>query len=329
MTADRPWSEPPLLTEARGAYEARRYDDAAALLEPASASLRLDVPEIGFILAASWRQLGRGGEALELTRRLEEPCVLRGSPRLARRRLNLEGMLHLEGGRTAEAETAWLRLLENATAAADAEYVAHACNNLGVVYTVQARGDEALTGYERALAAYHTLDERQGMAQANQNLGIALREKRRHADADERFRTARSLAAEVGDARLVGRIDAERALLLLRRGDAELARATARRAVDEMPADRDPGGAGEAARAAGVIALAGGEADGRELVARGVQLARDVGNPLLEAECRLALAVLDPGAATDELDRARDGFRRIGAAGWGDQMERWLRELAA
>ena len=317
----------PLLERVRQAYEARDFAAVVAELEPLAEARLLETPELGFML-------GRPEDALDLTLRLEEPCWRHGSARLRRRRLNIEGMLHFEGGDAAEAERAWLRLLEDASEAGDAAHVAHACNNLGVVYTVQARTDEALTGYERALAAYHRLGDREGMAQANQNLGIVYREKQRLDEADEHFVVARDHATALGHERLLGRVEAERALLLLRMRDPELASATVRRAVERMRAAGDTAGTGEALRAAGIVELARGRPDrARPVLEQALATARKVGNPLLEAETLLALAHAPPDSAatTDPelLDAARARFGQIGATGWGSSLETWLDTLLA
>jgi len=320
-----------LLQEARERYQARDYAATAALIEGADEARRVSQPELGFLLAASWRQLARPADALDLAVQLTDPIVRRGTVRLALRRLNLEAMLRFEAGAVAVAESLWLQLHAQAAGVDDAEYVAHASNNLGVVYTLQTRMNEALAAYERALVAYQRMGERLGLGQAHQNLGIAHRMSDRFDHADEHFESARYHATAATDDRLLGRVESERAMLLARRGDHRLASATARRARSRLQLVGDRAGTGEALRAAGLIAIAGGKAaDAVEPLAQALDIARSTGHALLEAETLLGLALArattDPDGAAEARSSAEVAFERIGALQWCRAMERWVLE---
>ena len=315
-----------LLREARERYHTRDYVATAALLEQADETRRAAQPELGFLLAASWRQLGRSAEALELVIAVTDDVLRRGTARLALRRLNLEGMLRFESGAVAQAESLWLQLHGDAARAEDAEYVAHACNNLGVVYTLQTRRDEALASYERALVAYQRMGERLGLGQAHQNLGITYREADRPEHADQHFEAARNHATAASDDRLLGRVEAERALLLARLGDTRLADATARRARSRLQLVGDRAGTGEALRAAGLVAIAAGRpADAIGPLEQAAEIARATGHALLEAEALLGLSYArgDAGGAATRAE-AEAIFDRIGAIHWGRAMQRWI-----
>ncbi len=323
-----------LLHDARGHYQARDYAATAALVEGADPARRLSQPELGFLLAASWRQLGRSTEALELAVELTDPVLRRGTPRLALRRLNLEAMLRFEAGSIGAAEALWMHLHGHASAEDDAEYVAHACNNLGVVYTLQTRMDEALASYERALVAYQRMGERLGLGQAHQNLGIAHRESDRAAHADEHFESARYHATAATDDRLLGRVETERSLLLARTGDHRLAEATARRARSRLQLVGDRAGTGEALRAAGLIAISAGRPEAaEEPLEAALQVARATGHALLEAETLLGLAIVRAAGRSPDAGETRQAadalFDRIGARQWAVAMERWLIEPGA
>ena len=323
-----------LLRDARERYQARDYAATAALIEQADAARRVSQPELGFLLAASWRQLGRSAEALDLAVALTDPVLRRGTIRLALRRLNLEAMLRFESGAVAAAEALWMHLHGQASSADDAEYVAHASNNLGVVFTLQTRMDEALAAYERALVAYQRMGERVGLGQAHQNLGIAHREADRRDHADEHFESARYHATAATDDRLLGRIEAERALLLARSGDHRLAEATARRARSRLHLLGDRAGTGEALRAAGLIALSAGRAEqALEPLGQALEIARATGHALLEAETLLGLSLArgQTGSADAAATRseAESVFERIGAMQWCRAMERWVLESGA
>lgn len=323
-----------LLHAARERYRTRDYAATCALLERVDAARRLAEPELAFLLAASWRQIGRPADALALATELTGPILRRGSPRLALRRLNLEAMLRFEAGAVAAAEALWLELHGLASAHDDAEYVAHACNNLGVVYTLQTRMDDALASYERALVAYQRLGERVGLGQAHQNLGITHRESERPDHADEHFESARYHATAAGDERLLGRVEAERALLLARRGDVRLAAATARRARSRLQLIGDQAGTAEAWRATGLAAIAAGRPDDAiEPLRKALDIARTTGHALLEAETLLGLAVAlgrtDSPGSESARSEAETLFERIGATQWCRAMERWIIESDA
>jgi tetratricopeptide (TPR) repeat protein len=320
-----------LLQEARDLYRARDYAATAALIEQADAARRVSQPELGFLLAASWRQLGRSAEALGLAVELTDPILRRGTVRLGLRRLNLEAMLRFEAGAVSAAEMLWQHLHGRASEADDAEYVAHASNNLGVVYTLQTRMDEALAAYERALVAYQRMGERLGLGQAHQNLGIAHRVSDRFDHADEHFESARYHATAATDDRLLGRVESERSMLLARRGDHRLADATARRARSRLQLVGDRAGTGEALRAAGLIAIAAGKPDAAlEPLGQALEIARATGHALLEAETLLGLSLARAatGSAYAEATRssAEAVFERIGAMQWCRAMERWVLE---
>ena len=318
-----------LLGEARERYHARDYAATAALLERADEARRVSQPELGFLLAASWRQLGRSADALDLAVALTDPVLRRGTIRLSLRRLNLEAMLRFEAGEVDSAETLWRQLHGQASSADDAEYVANASNNLGVVYTLQTRMDEALASYERALVAYQRMGERIGLAQAHQNLGIAHRVSERFDHADEHFESARYHATAATDDRLLGRVESERALLLARKGDHRLAEATVRRARSRLQLVGDRAGTGEALRAAGLIAITAGLQDQAvDYLRQAGEIARATGHALLEAESLLGLSLAHAATGAPEAAATRQSaealFERIGALQWCRALERWV-----
>src|SRR5688572_2541426 len=153
-------------------HEARDYRGLAALLEAQDAATIAASAQLAFWLADAWRRLGRGADALGVLRAAAHEFGRLGNDPLERHRLNLEGMLRFDAGDVARAEENWRELLALASAAHDDDFVARANNNLGVIYTLHGRAEEAIACYERALAAYRRVGRRRGLAQAHQNLGI-------------------------------------------------------------------------------------------------------------------------------------------------------------
>ncbi len=310
------------LREARRLNEARAYPALVRLLDGLPGDAFEQTPELAFLQADVHRRLGRAAEALEQVRRLEAVCRMRGNDRLARMRANLEGMLLFDRGDVAEAERVWVRLLDASTEARDDEFVARATNNLGVIFSLQRRGAEALAALARAIDAYRRLDHLRGLAQSHQNLAITYREMGFPGEADRHFSRALEYAERDGSADEAARVEQEMALSQLLWGDADLARATATRALDRYEKLGDPVGQGECRRVYGLIHLraADGERAEQELRAA-LELAMQGGAALLEAELLEALA----GAARLRAQRrearrlrgqATRTFRALGAGAW-------------
>ncbi|MGH7444873.1 MAG: tetratricopeptide repeat protein [Longimicrobiales bacterium] len=313
-----------LLERARALNRERRYPALAVLLESVAPDVRLREPELGLLLADVSRRLGRTQDALELATAVEAPLRRGGHDRLLRSRHNLVGMLLFERGEIAAAERMWLALLEDAQSGSDAEWIARATQNLGVVYTLTDRAQEAMTCHARAIAAYQRLGHRRGLAQAHQNLAIAYRDAGFGAQAEQHFHEAASHARADGSADELARVEQERALLILLSGDVALARTTAGNAMARFTRLGDPAGQAEVHRVLGLTALRAGDADGaRAALHRALGAG---GNRLLAAEVHVALSALERAlgnaSAADTLDaEAEASFAALGAHAWG-QRER-------
>lgn len=309
-----------LLRRARALHEG--HDDAGvvALLDGRDEASLVGEPELGFLLATSLRRTGAGDRALALTQALAPALARRGRDRLALLRLNLEAALHFDRGVLSAAEQGWRLLVAGASEAADDELLARANNNLGIVYTLQSRLDEALVSYNRALAAHQRRGDRAGMAQAHANLAIAYRELGFHLDADSHFIAAIEHARAAGVEAVVGRAEEERALVFLLNGDAPLAEATAARALARFRRIGDRAGAGESLRVLGLVALADDRvAEARARLDEALTVARELGAALLEAETLEARAVVTPDPAEPRA-RAETLFAAMGAEAWGRQV---------
>jgi tetratricopeptide (TPR) repeat protein len=324
-----------LLAQARARWAARDPQAVVALLEPLPLAELLGEPELGFLLATALRRAGEGARSLELVLAVAPACDRRGRDALWRRRLNLEAALQLERGATADAEVAWETLIDAAVAGGDSEMLAHGSNNLGVVCTLQARWEEALSHFGRALAACYRAGDRRGLAQAHQNVAISYRELDFWREADAHFESALETALADGSEDIAGRAEEERGFLFLLRGDHRLAAATATRALERFGRTGDRAGIGEATRVLGLVALEDGRLpDARALLQRALAAARGGGGPLLEAESELALGVLEAAAGSEQAAAAHQAsaerlFTTIGATSWGERMRTRLTDVAA
>lgn len=320
----------------RALHEARDSAAVSALLETVPATELHSQPRNAFYLADAWRRLGRREEALELLVSAAGVFARRGNDALHRSRLNLEGMIYFDTGRIAEAERAWRSLLDDASEAGDEEHVARANQNLGAIYTLFVRSEEAIASYERAMAAYRLMGHRRGLAQCHHNLGLTYRELRFGPKADNHFLQAIRYAIADHSEDEVARAEQERALLIyVDRGDAPLARVTAQRALDRFTALQESAGVGEALRVLGLIELG----EGRDSAARAylrdaITHAEATANPLLQAESLEAVSVLEERAGDTDAAHvlralAQSMFVEIGAAEWGRRERERVRLISA
>ncbi len=319
-----------LLERARVLVAGRDYPGLAALLGPVPREQLLAEPELGFLLAEAWRRGGERSGALGLARALERVCRRRGNDRLFRERSNLEGILLFEAGELGGAEVEWRRLVDASSRAGDEEFVARANQNLGIIYTLAGRWEEALASHERAIVAYQRLGYLRGLAQAHNNLAISYREMGFLNEADQAFRQALEFARSDGSEDELGRIEQEWALLTALRGDAALAGVTAERSLRRFRQLGEPGGAGDALRVLGIVALWDGRLEqARARLDEALRLARELHLRLLEAETVAALAALalaaGDAAAAERLRQEGDKiFAELDASRWGVQIRRQL-----
>jgi tetratricopeptide (TPR) repeat protein len=316
-----------LATQARALYEQRQYAELDALLAPHRDELAEASPYLGFWLADAWRRLGKQTEALELVQSFSAASRRSGIPRLELDRLNLEGMLRFETGDTTGAEASWRELLARADSERSDDFIARANNNLGIIYTLQARVAEAVMSYQRALTAYQMLGARRGLAQSHQNLAITYRELDAFDDADNHFVQAIRFAGESNSEDELGRAEYERALLIyLSRRDAGLARVTANRGKGRFTSLNDPIGVADCLRILAMIDLGEGMlADARANAERALNDARRVGHLLLQGELLEVLAAT--ARKSNELERAAafeneaaTAFANARATAWGERF---------
>lgn len=310
-----------MLERARTLFDQHRWQELAELLESASRDELRAHPQLGYWLADSWRRLGRHADALDLLDDITPAIKRSGMPRLALSRLNLLGMIRFETGRIPGAEEAWRELLDEASKVKDEEFVARANNNLGIIYTLHVRSEEAITCYERAIAAYRRLGLSRHIAQSHQNLAITYRELDRYDDADRHFESAIRYALEDENEDEVARAEQERALLIyLARRDGRMAKATVQRALGRFTALGDPIGHADSLRVLAMIELGEGEtAESHQHAQAALQAAQHAHHTLLEAEI---LEVLNRGG------EAAEKFAAVGASEWGRRFRRVVQRMS-
>ena len=306
---------------ARKLFDEHRWKELAELLESLPREELRANPQLGFWLADAWRRLGRHTESLELLNDITPAIKRSGIPRLPLFRHNLLGVIRFETGRIDGAEEAWRELLAEASKSGDDEFVARANNNLGIIYTLHVRPVEAVTCYERAIAAYRQLGLTRHIAQSHQNLAITYRELDRYNEADEHFEAAIRYAREDKSEDEVARAEQERALLIyLARRDGRMAKATVKRALGRFSSLSDPIGHADSLRVLAMIELGEGEQqESRTHAEEALAAAQHASHTLLEAE---VLEVLSRRAEAEEK------FAAVGALEWGKRFREVVQRIS-
>jgi len=195
------------LSEARALERESRILEAVAAYEAAIAAA--DRAGAREVLAIALRRLAilrhhrdERERAAELCRRSFEVAMAIPNRILAAEALNTEGGLHLTAGALEEARDAFLKALE--FGGARKLLRARVEQNLGIVANVQGRLYEALTRYERSLAAYKAAGNSHGCAIAYHNLGRVSAERGMSDSAETYYRESLARAEQSGDVYLIG-----------------------------------------------------------------------------------------------------------------------------
>ncbi len=325
-----------IAARARELYDQRQYAELAELLTPLPYRLVEESPYAAFHLADTWRRLGKQPLALDLVYSFATTSKRSGMARLELDRLNLEGMLRFETGNIAGAEQSWRELLARAETERSDDFAARANNNLGIIYTLQARAPEAVMSYQRAVSAYRTLGSTRGLAQSHQNLAITYRTLELFDESDDHFEEAIRFAQAGNNEDEVARAEQERALLIyLRARDAGLARVTVQRAIDKFTSLNDPVAVSDSVRVLAMIELGEGDTDSaRQHTEAALQTARTAGHLLLEAELLEVLAAAerkrpDPARASDLESQAAAVFVKLNAPAWGAHFRETVQRICA
>ena len=319
------------LERARRLAASRDWEALATLARESEGDAHLRTPELGYLFADSFWRLGLPAETLRRVSELEP--VVRRDPgdRLLLRLVNLGGMAAFEAGDALAARGRFEELLELAADRGENEFIARACNNLGVLANVRGEREVALTFYQRALPAYQLLGHRRGLAQTHYNLGVSYRELGFPNEAASHYETAMRLAEEAGSPDVLGLAECDRGLLRLQSGDARMAVALAERARARFRASGDPVRAAEAERVLGLASCALGRfVEGRALLGTALETARTHGNLLLRGEVQRDLGTIllqlgdDSGRAA--LQDSLSAFQAVGALAEAERVRRLLRD---
>ena len=287
-------------------------------------------PELATLRAESELRTGHPRVAHDWLREVL-PAVERSGDRVQlRRAVNLSGVADIEIGALADAERTFGRALDLARQDGDDLLVARATNNLGAIANIRGERDQALTFYQLAIPAYQRLGSVVGLAESYHNIALTYRQLGAIAHADDYEQRAIAYAQQSSNRALLALALLGRAEIAMASGDAVLAEAGAKRAAATFAGIPDYVREGDACRLIGAAALALGKTtESRAAIDRAIDLAREYGNALNEAEAIQVRAELE--ASLGELSRSRGDaeralaiFERIQAAPQREALLDWM-----
>ncbi|HSB53287.1 MAG TPA: tetratricopeptide repeat protein [Gemmatimonadales bacterium] len=323
-----PTGPDPLLATARALRNRGAWAELCAL----DGAGHVELPEVTVIRAEADLRTGEFRSAHDRLVGLVPQLRAGDDPALCRRAVNMLGAAYFELGDLAPAEEMFGLALELASRASDDLMVARASNNLGMIDNIRGAHDEALARYRLAIPAYQRLGSPAGLAETYHNMAITCRDLEDLEQAERYERRAIEYGREAQNPRLLAMAHVGRAELGLLRGEPAVADAGARLGATEYERIPDPVGVADALRISGSARAMLRDPDGaRQALDRAVELAREHGSALIEAEAREArarlLAEYRLGSPVDDARMAIALYRQLRAVRQQAATEAWLQAL--
>lgn len=318
-----------LLSNARAHAASGDWDVVRRLLRSEAAVTR-EHPELVTLRGEAELRTGNPREAQSWLSEML-PIVEKSGDRAAlRRAVNQMGVAEAELGALEDAERTLAWALELGQRDGDDLLVARATNNLGTIANMRGERGEALALYQLAVPAYQRLGHLIGLAESLHNMAISFRDLGQLDLADDCERRAIDFAREAGGGPLLALANLGRAELALRRGDAGLGEAAARRAAEQFAALPDQIREADALRVVAAAAVVQDKAQiASEAIDRALTLARAFGSSLIEAEALYVRATLrrktgDEAGARADASAAMSIYERLGASVARSAVEEWV-----
>lgn len=289
--------------------------------------------DLAYRVGEALYHLGRMDELADHAAAFERTARNRRDVPAILRALNLRGIAAFELGHTPEARDAFETLMALAEAEGDQDMLARACLNLGAVANLVGDPATALTLYHLALPLFQKLGQIRGQSQTHQSLALSYRDSGRYDDADDAYREAIRLGLELGYLPIVSMGSIGRAELLMLRDDPRAALGLVEWGLRLARRLEDPitEGTGLRVRARARAAL-GREAEARQDLQVALDVARQTGNRLLEAETlrdlgQVALQSGETPTARTHWELAAEQLLRMGAAKAAETLSLQLASL--
>lgn len=307
------------LHEAQQLADRGRYTELLAYLGERTTTELEQSPTLALLCGIAHARLGRLEVGKQWAMVALAQARVQGDRPLEVRALNACGGIALYAGGIHEATHFFTRAQEQAMRESDLASVGRCANNLGIIANMQGDYPRAVGAYTRALAAYQQAHYDYGIAETHHNLGISYRELGDLDHALDAADTAIHEADRLGDRDLKAQALAGRAEIRVARGENELGRREAERALAMHRELQDPLLEDEDLRIlAGALAALGRGAEAeamlRDVIARATEHVR----PLLVAITQRDLARLlarlrRADEARDMARTARTALERLGA----------------
>jgi tetratricopeptide (TPR) repeat protein len=317
------------LRDVRRAVRDGRFAEAIRLLDVADADVR-GTPEALLLSAmARWR-VGSFVPSRTAAAQARDGFRARGDTDGEMRAENVAAAGAFALGDLAAAERGFTRALDLADELGDDLMIARCANNLGNVAYYLRRSEEALSFYRLAVANFERLGLSSGLAEGWLNTTLVLHDAGQLDPSRDAAERAVDAAERSGNERILGQALAARSETDVARGDVDLGRALADRALALARAHQHVMGEADALRILGLVARVNGEPlEAVRLVESALAIARRIEDPWRQAECHRELGLLHRAVARDAdartaLQAAADAFERLGA----DTRAAEMRDLA-
>jgi tetratricopeptide (TPR) repeat protein len=307
-----------LLEQAEILYRCGSFSELVSMLEQVPEDVLFQQRELGWYLTRAHIRLGQHFDALSVIERLTITVIPTVNDRTFRRCVNLNAVLLIFRGDIDRAEDMLLELLNLCQNSDDQWTLAEATVNLGVVADIRTNWNNAIAAYRRALIPFEKLGDVIGMAHCHHNMAMSLRQIGRYERSSANFDLALELYRRASNEQLALACESERALLAVRMGDLYFAECTARRALERSRTLKYHYVDGELLRVLGIILAPTGSAEARACFDQALDVARDVGALMLQAEVFEELALFelswghDRTTAQDYLANAMKLFIEVG-----------------
>ncbi len=250
-------------------------------------------PTLALLYGIAHARLGRHDESTHWVDVALDCSLSRGDRTVEARALNVRGAMALERGRIDEADDFLRRALAEAEDQDDHATVGRCCNNLGIIANLRGAWEQAVTWYTMAMAAFQRAGLQQGLAEAENNLRISYRDLGDLDRALEFADRAVYRAQAAGNLSLMALAIAGRAEVRVLAGEPEVARREIERSVEMNRNLGDVVGEAEALRVFAMMQVAAGETDGAESTYRDVIARAELHQrPMIAADAGRALAEL-------------------------------------